>query len=118
MKVVVTRGLHIGKHVYPPGEQEIPDSELRTTLFAKHIKAGHILEPAAAPRRTLVKSTQERAQALLEKVFSKDKANATPEEAAKLSGGVASTEAGAPAESETAEETGKPRGSKPNKPNR
>lgn len=90
MKVVLTRSLWIDKNLYPAGEQNIDDEVLRGKIFAKHIQAGHVLEPSQAPRKTAVKSPKERGEALLEKVFGKQKENATPEEAEGLKGGVKS----------------------------
>lgn len=104
MKVVLTRGLHIDRHFYPPGEQDIPVETLKSKQFAKHIKAGNILEPSMAPRKTVHLTPAKRAEVLLEKVYGKAKANLTPEEAEKASGGVKSAEAAPVADSAPAAE--------------
>lgn len=93
MKVHLTRSLHIDKHYYPAGEQEIPAETLKSKMFAKHIKAGHILEPAFAPRKAVHITPKQRAEVLLEKVFGKDKEDLTPEQAETASGGVKSDDA-------------------------
>lgn len=99
MKVTLTRPLHIGKDKFAAGENDIPEATLKTKEFALHIKAGHILDVASAPKKSVTLSDKERADILLEKVYGKAKADATPEEAEKLSGGVKS-EADAKAEAD------------------
>lgn len=89
MKVYLTRNLHIGKDYFKAGEQEIADSVLKSEIFAKHIQAGNILDVSHAPKKVVAPTLKQRADSLLEKIHG-EKANATPEEAAKLSGGVKS----------------------------
>lgn len=75
MKVFLTRHLHIGKDHYPKGIQDISDVVLKSNKhFAKHIKAGHILDAAVAPKQVRQPTNKERATALLEKVLAKPKA--------------------------------------------
>lgn len=94
MKVVLTRSLWIENKLYPAGEQEIAENILKSKSFGKHIKAGHVIE-AKQVRKVAVKSEKERADALLEKLHSKQVADASPEEAASLPDGVKSADADA-----------------------
>jgi hypothetical protein len=85
MKVHLTRGLHLdGKH-YAAGPQEIDDAALKSVMFAKHIKAGNVLDVADAPKKVSIQTPAERAEILLEKLHGKQKKNLTPAQAEALS---------------------------------
>lgn len=118
MKVHLTRALHIDKNYYPAGPQEIPAETLKTKMFAKHIKAGHILEPSQVPRKVVAQTTKQRADILLEKVFGKQKQNATPEEAEELGGVKSQDDGGVKSQDEAPVEADEAAPVKSNKKNR
>jgi hypothetical protein len=118
MKVVFSRSLHIGKNYWPAGECDVPEQELRTPMMAKHIKAGHIMEPSQAPRKPVHKTNQERATALLEKIHG-PKANLSVAEAEKQAAASApADEAQSSGDADQAADESKPQAGKSSKKNR
>lgn len=82
MKVHFTRTLHIGKDYFPAGEQDVPEATLKQPFFAKHIKAGHIIDVGQKPKKTVHLDNLDRAKLLIEKLAAQ-KADTTKPDATK-----------------------------------